>query len=87
MSDLAQYHGKNGGALEGDSIVSTLSNVLQQLSNYSNGSPNSSLAGYGLTVNDTGVLSVDTSAFTAAANANFAGLVATLGGSGTRWVP
>jgi flagellar hook-associated protein 2 len=83
VSDLAQYHGKNGGALEGDSIVSTLTNVLQQLSNYSNGSANTSLAGFGITVDDTGVLSVDTSAFTTAANANFSGLVATLGGSGT----
>jgi flagellar hook-associated protein 2 len=83
VSDLAQYHGKNGGALEGDSIVSTLTNVLQQLSSYSNGSANSSLAAYGITVDDTGVLSVDTSAFTTAANANFSGLVATLGRSGT----
>ncbi len=83
VSDLAQYHGSNGGSLEGDSIVNTLTNVLQQLSSYSNGSPASSLANFGITVDDTGVLSVNTAAFTAAANANFAGLESTLGGTST----
>ena len=83
VSDLAQYHGKNGGSLEGDSIIGTLTNTLQQLSTYSNGSPNSALAGFGITVSDTGVLSVDTAAFTSAANANFSSLVSTLGGSTT----
>jgi flagellar hook-associated protein 2 len=83
VTDLNQYHGKNGGSLEGDSIISTLTNVLQQLSSYSNGSPDSSLANFGITVDDTGVLSVDSTAFTAAANANFAGLTATLGGTST----
>jgi len=82
-ADLAQYHGKGGGALEGDSIVSTLTNVLQQLSNYSNGSPDTALANFGITVNDTGQLSVDSAAFTSAASANFGGLVATLGGTTT----
>jgi flagellar hook-associated protein 2 len=83
VSDLAQYHGKNGGALEGDSIIGTLTNTLQQLSNYSNGSADSSLANLGITVDDTGVLSVNSSTFAAAANANFAGLVSTLGGTST----
>jgi len=83
VSDLAQYHGKNGGSLEGDSIIGTLTNTLQQLSSYSNGSPNSSLANFGITVDDTGVMSVDNSAFTAAANANFSGLVSALGGTST----
>ncbi len=81
--DLGQYHGKSGGALEGDSIITTLTNVLQQLSNYSNGSPETALANFGITVGDTGQLSVDTTAFTTAANANFANLTATLGGTST----
>ncbi len=81
VTDLSQYHGKNGGALEGDGIVSTLTNVLQQLSNYSNGSPATALANFGITVGDTGQLSVDVSAFTAAANVNFSTLVSTLGGT------
>ena len=80
---LSQYHGQNGGPLEGDSIISTLSNVLQSLSGYSNGSPDTALANFGITVDSTGQLSVDTGAFTAAANANFAGLVSTLGGTST----
>lgn len=83
VSDLAQYHGKNGGSLEGDSIIGTLTNTLQQLSSYSNGSPDSSLANFGITVDDTGVLTVNSSALTAAANSNFAGLVSTLGGTST----
>lgn len=83
VSDLAQYHGQNGGALEGDSIISTLTNVLQQLSNYSNGSPDNALANFGITVNETGQLTVNTAAFVNAANGNFAGLAATLGGSST----
>lgn len=83
VSDLAQFHGTTGGSLEGDSIIGTLTNVLQQLSSYSNGSPASSLANFGITVDDTGVLSVDSATFTAAANSNFAGLVSTLGGTST----
>jgi flagellar hook-associated protein 2 len=80
---LAQYHGQGGGSLEGDSIINTLTGVLQQLSNYSNGSPETALANYGITVDDTGLLSVDTAAFTSAANANFSGLVSVLGGTDT----
>lgn len=83
VTDLAQYHGKNGGALEGDSVVGTLANVLQQLSGYSNGSPETALANFGITVNDTGQLSVDTAAFTSAANAGFSALTAALGGTST----
>ena len=83
VNDLAQFHGKSGGVLEGDSIVSTLTNVLQQLSSYSNGTPDTALANFGITVGDTGQLLVDTAAFTAAANANFSGLAATLGGADT----
>jgi len=82
-TDLAKYHGTGGGALEGDSVIDTLTNVLQQLSNYSNGSPETALANFGITVGDTGQLSVDTAAFTTAANANFSGLQSALGGATT----
>jgi flagellar hook-associated protein 2 len=82
-SDLAQNHGQSGGALEGDSLVRTLNGVLQQLAGYSNGTPETSLANFGISVDTNGQLSVDTSAFTTAANANFAGLASTLGGSST----
>lgn len=83
VTGLGQYHGQNGGALEGDSIIDTLTNVLQQLAGYSNGSPDTSLANFGITVGETGQLSVDTAAFTAAANANFSVLASTLGGTAT----
>jgi flagellar hook-associated protein 2 len=79
VDSLAQYHGQGGGALEGDSIVQTLTNALNQLGNYNNGSPATALANFGITLGETGQLSVDTTAFTAAANANFSGLLATLG--------
>lgn len=76
---LGQYHGQGGGALEGDSIVQTLTSALDQLGNYNDGSPANALANFGITLGETGQLSVDTSAFTNAANANFSGLLSTLG--------
>ena len=45
----------------------------------SSGSPASALANYGITLDQTGQLSVDTTAFTNAANANFPVLLSTLG--------
>jgi len=80
---IAQYHGQNGGALEGDSLLQTLANALGQIGNYSNGSPSAALANYGITLDQSGQLSIDTNAFTTAANANFPGLLATLGGTAT----
>jgi hypothetical protein len=82
-TDLAQYHGKGGGALEGDSIVDTLTNVLQQLSDYSNGNASTALANFGITVDDTGKLSVDTSALATAATANWTTFTSTLGAVGS----
>jgi flagellar hook-associated protein 2 len=81
LDALSQYHGKNGGALEGSSLVQSLTGVLAQIGTYTTGSPSGSLANFGITVDDTGALSVDTSAFTAAANANLSTLLSTLGGT------
>ncbi len=78
---LAQYHGRGGGALEGSNIVQTLTGALNQMGNYSDGSPASALANYGITLDETGQLDVDTTAFTNAANANFPALLTTLGSS------
>jgi flagellar hook-associated protein 2 len=80
---LAAQHGQSGGALQGDSLVGTLSSVLSRLGTYSNGSPAQSLAAYGLTLDKTGHLLVDSTALTTAANANFSGFLATLGGTST----
>jgi flagellar hook-associated protein 2 len=83
VTALAQQHGSSGGALEGDSLIQSLQSVLGQLGTYSNGSSASALANYGITLDQTGQLSVNTSAFTSAANSNFAGLLSTLGSSTT----
>jgi len=81
--DLAQNHGQSGGSLEGDSLIRTLNGVLQRLAGYSGGTPETSLANFGISMDTTGQLSIDTAAFTAAAKANFAGLASTLGGTST----
>jgi flagellar hook-associated protein 2 len=80
---LAQEHGQNGGALEGSDLIQSLSGILGQLGNYNGGSVTTALANYGITLDQTGQLSVDTSAFATAANANFPALISTLGTSTT----
>lgn len=80
---ISQYHGQNAGALEGDSLLQTLTNALDQMGNYSNGSPASALANYGITLDQTGQLSVDTGAFTTAANGSFTQLLTALGSTTT----
>jgi flagellar hook-associated protein 2 len=80
---LAQYHGEGGGVLEGDSLITSLGNILQQIGNYSAGTPNTALANYGITLDQNGQLSVNTSGFTAAANSNFSGLLSVLGSTTT----
>jgi flagellar hook-associated protein 2 len=79
VNAVQQEHGQNGGPLQGDSLLQSLSGVLSQLGTYSNGSPDGALANFGITVDQTGRLSVDSAAFTSAANANFSTLLATLG--------
>ena len=76
-----QNYGQNGGGLQGDSLVQTLSGVLNQLGTYDNGSPSGALANYGITLDKTGHLSVDTAAFAAAANGNFPALLSVIGTS------
>lgn len=80
---LTEQTGQSGGSLAGDSLIYSLSGVLSQLGNYSDGSPASALANYGITLDQTGQLSVDTDTFAAAANANFPALLAALGTSTT----
>jgi flagellar hook-associated protein 2 len=83
VNALAQQQGKSGGALAGESVIYSLSGILSQLGNYSNGSVSSALANYGITLDQNGQLSVDTAAFASAANADFPALLATLGSSTT----
>ena len=80
---LTAQHGSSAGPLQGDSLLQSLGTVLGQLGTYSNGTPASALANFGITVDETGQLSIDTNAFTSAANANFPALLATLGSATT----
>jgi flagellar hook-associated protein 2 len=64
MSDLSQQVGQNGGALAGESIVQELHRALSQITQYSTtGSSNAvnSLADMGITVDNQGQLSFDSS--------------------------
>jgi flagellar hook-associated protein 2 len=79
--ELAQYHGQSAGVLQGDSIVTELTNLLRSLGNYGQGTPSTALANFGISLGKDGHLSVDSSAFTQAADSNFTGLISTLGDS------
>jgi flagellar hook-associated protein 2 len=83
VNTVAQYHGQGGGVLEGDSLITSLGSVLQQIGNYSAGTPSTALANYGITLDQNGQLSVDTSAFASAASSNFSGLMNVIGGTTT----
>jgi flagellar hook-associated protein 2 len=68
VSALQQNVGQGGGALTGDSLVYTLTNVLDQIANYVGGGSGSvsSLSGLGVTLQVTGELSFDQTAFASA---------------------
>jgi flagellar hook-associated protein 2 len=64
VSAVEQQIGQSGGALAGQSIVYTLTDVLQSISQYSSGSgPVASLNDLGLSVDANGQMSFDASAF------------------------
>ena len=79
VTSVGQHYGQSGSPLAGDSLIQNLSSVLNQLGTYSNGTPASALANYGITLDQTGQLSVDTAKFTATANANFPGILSAIG--------
>ncbi len=83
VAALAGQQGKSGGALSGDSLINSLGSILGQLGNYSNGSAVGALANYGITLSSSGQISIDSGTFESAANANFSGLLETLGTSTT----
>jgi flagellar hook-associated protein 2 len=69
VTALSAQYGQNGGVLQGQSIVYSLSNVLNSISQYNSSSGSSSvesLNDLGLSINDSGVLSFDASTFSAA---------------------
>jgi flagellar hook-associated protein 2 len=66
VGGVGQQIGQNAGALSGDSIVYTLNDVLQSISQYSSGSGAvASLNDLGLSVDSTGQMSFDASTFSA----------------------
>lgn len=83
QTTLTQQRGQSGGAIQGESLVYSLEDQLNQLGTYSNGSPEQSLAAFGITLNQTGQMSVDSTAFDTAANANFSGMLSMLGSPAT----
>ena len=64
--------GQGGGPLTGDSLIYTLTNVLDQIANYVGSSSGSisSLSNLGVTLQDTGQLSFDQSTFAAASQSD-----------------
>ncbi len=83
VDELATQHGTNAGALAGQSILNSVSTSLRELGGYSNGSPEASLAAFGITLDTSGHLNVDSSTFSTAAQSNFSTLKALLGSTTT----
>ncbi len=83
VDTIAQHYGEGAGPLQGDSLLQSLSQVLTQIGAYNNGSPATALANFGITLDQSGHLSVNTTTFNAAASADFSGLLSTLGSTTT----
>jgi len=82
VDELQKNRGQNGGALAGQSIVSSLSDSLRKLAGYTPaaGSPGiQSLADLGLTFDQTGHLQFDSSVFSAAAGTSLSSVMNFLG--------
>jgi len=82
--ELHKNRGSAGGALAGNSLIQELGNKLRTIGSYSSGSePIGSLAALGVTFDDKGHLSYDSSAFTSASTASLASVISFLGSSTT----
>jgi flagellar hook-associated protein 2 len=68
VSTLSQDYGQNGGALSGQSIVYSLSGLLNEIAQYTTSSTGSvnSLSDLGMSIGSSGILSFDASTFSAA---------------------
>lgn len=67
MTELGQYHGQNGGVLEGQSEVWQIESDLRSMIDYTGGTGSAtSLIGLGLSFDSTGQLSFDSSALNSA---------------------
>jgi flagellar hook-associated protein 2 len=84
MSDITKNRGQNGGALAGDSVLITLTDALQNVAGYTDGTSGiSSLTALGFSFNTTGELSFDSSAFAIATSGQTSQLLTFLGSSST----
>jgi flagellar hook-associated protein 2 len=84
VDELDKHRGEDAGALRGLPILNSLSESLREITGYSSGTDGiSSLASLGLVLDDKGKLSLDSSAFNAAAGGNFEALAAFLGSAST----
>jgi flagellar hook-associated protein 2 len=80
---ITAQRGSSGGALAGQSIITTLSQSLRSISNYTGTGALSSIADIGLTFDKNGVLSFDPSVLNAAADKDFKDITDFLGNATT----
>lgn len=80
---LDGHRGSNGGALAGQSIITTLSDALRKTANYGGTGSIKSMTELGLEFDKEGVLTFDSSVFTAKAAKDFTGVAAFLGRTST----
>jgi len=80
---ITAQRGSNGGALAGQSIITTLSQSLRSVSNYTGTGSLNTIADIGLTFDKNGVLSFDPSVLSAAASQDFEGVTGFLGNTTT----
>ena len=70
VTELSQYHGQNGGVLEGQSEVWSVQSSLRNLMNFTQAGSSSSLMTLGVTFNINGQLSFDSSKLSSASMSN-----------------
>jgi flagellar hook-associated protein 2 len=76
--------GQNGGALQADSVINSLTGILGQINQYTSGSGNvANLADLGLTLGDDGTLSFDASTFASASPADVQQFLGSVGATPT----
>ena len=82
-TELQKNVGQGGGALAGDSLVSTLSNALNQMATYAGSGSGqvSSLASLGVTLQITGQLAFDSTVFAGANQASISGFLGSVASS------
>ena len=79
VAELTKQRGQSGGALQGESIVNSLSQTLASMSTYSSSSGSIGMADLGFTLNDDGTLTYDPLTLISTEASNPAGVSAFLG--------